>query len=167
MESARLADRLVPTILSVAGGALLTSGDWRRPASVLQADYSCALKLATPIAFRFAMYSAGKSGILVKGADALERLARADTFLFDKTGTLTTGSLEVVDAIAFDARFRVLSGLAPASITCALGRAAPSRYAASRMASTVMVRRRNWSLRQSAGTDWWGRERERRTLRSS
>ena len=105
MESARLADRLVPTILSVAGGALLTSGDWRRPASVLQADYSCALKLATPIAFKFAMYSAGKSGILVKGADALERLAKADTFLFDKTGTLTTGSLEVVDAIAFDARF--------------------------------------------------------------
>jgi hypothetical protein len=36
----------------------------------------------------------------------------------------------------------------------ALGRAATSRYAASRMASTVMVRRRNWSLRQSAGTCW-------------
>src|SRR3954447_21655126 len=61
----------------------------------------------------------------------------------------------------------VLSGLAPASITCALGRAATSRYAASRMASTVMVRRRNWSLRHSAGTDWWWRERGRRKLRSS
>ncbi|WP_449255996.1 heavy metal translocating P-type ATPase [Bosea sp. (in: a-proteobacteria)] len=105
MESARLADRLVPTILSVAGGAWLVSGDWRRPASVLQADYSCALKLATPIAFKFAMYGAGRSGILVKGADALERLAEVDTFIFDKTGTLTTGSLEVVDAIAFDASF--------------------------------------------------------------
>jgi cation-transporting P-type ATPase C len=105
MESARLADRLVPTVLSVAGGSFLTSGDWRRPASVLQADYSCALKLATPIAFKFAMYGAGTSGILVKGADALERLAEADTFLFDKTGTLTTGSLQVVDAIAFDASF--------------------------------------------------------------
>jgi len=76
-----------------------------RPASVLQADYSCALRLATPIAFKFAMYGAGKSGILVKGADALERLAEADTFIFDKTGTLTTGSLEVVDAIALDASF--------------------------------------------------------------
>src|SRR4051794_41745324 len=53
---------------------------------------------------------------------------------------------------------RVLSGLAPASITCALGRAATSRYAASRMASTVMVRRRNWSLRQSAGTLWLWRD---------
>src|SRR4051812_45459476 len=49
----------------------------------------------------------------------------------------------------------VLSGLVPASITCALGWAATSRYAASKMASTVMLRRRNWSLRQSAGTYWW------------
>src|SRR3954451_23732748 len=49
----------------------------------------------------------------------------------------------------------VLSGLAPASITCAFGRAATSRHAASRMASTVTARRRNWSLRQSAGTCWW------------
>src|SRR4051794_24658518 len=48
----------------------------------------------------------------------------------------------------------VLSGLAPASITCALGRTMASCHAASRMASTVMARRRNWSLRQSAGTCW-------------
>ena len=41
--------------------------------------------------------------------------------------------------------YTVLSGLVPASITCALGRAATSRHAASRMASTVTVRRRNWS----------------------
>src|SRR4051812_8095565 len=48
----------------------------------------------------------------------------------------------------------VLSALAPASIACALGRTMTSCHAASRMASTVMVRRRNWSLRQSAGTYW-------------
>ncbi|MFC3061608.1 heavy metal translocating P-type ATPase [Paenirhodobacter populi] len=105
LDSARLADQLVPTILRVATGSFLISGDWRRPASVLQADYSCALKLATPIAFRYAMYGAGQSGILIKGADALERLAEADTFVFDKTGTLTTGVLEVTDAIAFDDDF--------------------------------------------------------------
>src|SRR5215211_1538510 len=40
-------------------------------------------------------------------------------------------------------------------------------YAACNMASTVTVRRRNWSLRQSAGTCWWWRERRRRKLRSS
>ena len=56
----------------------------------------------------------------------------------------------------------VLSELAPASITCALGRAATSRHAASRMGSTVMVWRRNWSLRQSAETYWLWWERGRR-----
>lgn len=105
VDSFHLADRLVPTILRVATGSFLISGNLQRPASVLQADYSCALKLATPIAFRFAMYGAGKAGILIKGADALERLAEADTFVFDKTGTLTSGVLEVTDAIAFDEDF--------------------------------------------------------------
>ncbi len=46
----------------------------------------------------------------------------------------------------------VLSGLAPARITCSLGRTMTSSHTACSMLSTVMVRRRNWSLRQSAGT---------------
>lgn len=68
---------------------------------MLQADYSCALKLSTPVAFKAAMYRAGRAGMLVKGADALERLAEADTFVFDKTGTLTSGHLQVTDSVAF------------------------------------------------------------------
>ncbi len=105
LDAARLADRLVPTVLKLAGASYLLSGDWRRAAAVLQADYSCALKLATPVAFKSAMYGAGQCGILIKGASALERLAQADTFVFDKTGTLTTGSLEVADAITFDSTY--------------------------------------------------------------
>lgn len=105
LEAARLADRLVPNVFAMAGASYLVSGDWRRAASVLQADYSCALKLATPVAFKSAMYEAGRSGTLVKGATALERLSQADTFVFDKTGTLTTGSLQVTDAIAFDSTY--------------------------------------------------------------
>ncbi|PIP00222.1 heavy metal translocating P-type ATPase [Pleomorphomonas carboxyditropha] len=105
LDAARLADRLVPVVLKLAGGAWLLTGDWRRAASVLQADYACALKLATPVAFKSAMYAAGKAGILIKGASALERLAAADTFIFDKTGTLTTGLLEVTDAVTFDGRY--------------------------------------------------------------
>ena len=46
----------------------------------------------------------------------------------------------------------VLPGLAPARITCAFRRTMTSRHAASRTASTVTVWRRNWSLRQAAGT---------------
>ncbi|PKU24718.1 heavy metal translocating P-type ATPase [Telmatospirillum siberiense] len=105
MEASRLADRLVPAVLGMAGASFVISGDWRRAASVLQADYSCALKLATPVAFKSAMYGAGKAGILVKGADVLERLAEADTFIFDKTGTLTSGILQVTDAITFDSAY--------------------------------------------------------------
>ncbi|MDR2925140.1 MAG: heavy metal translocating P-type ATPase [Azoarcus sp.] len=105
LQAARLADRLVPSVLGLAGVAFLFSGDWQRAAAVLQADFSCALKLATPVAFKSSMYSAGQRGILVKGADALERLSEADTFIFDKTGTLTSGSLVVTDSVAFDASF--------------------------------------------------------------
>jgi len=104
IEAAKLADQLVPTVLKVAGGAALLNG-LPAAASVLQADYSCALKLATPVAFKSAMFDAGRAGVLVKGATALERLASADTFIFDKTGTLTTGMLEVTDSIAFDQSF--------------------------------------------------------------
>ncbi|MCK0508702.1 heavy metal translocating P-type ATPase [Aromatoleum anaerobium] len=105
LDAARLADRLVPIVLGLAGVTYFLSGDWRRAASVLQADYSCALKLATPVAFKSAMYGAGRAGILVKGGSALERLADADTFIFDKTGTLTAGTLAVTDSIAFDSTY--------------------------------------------------------------
>lgn len=102
LGAARLADRLVPLVLGLAGTAWLGSGDWQRAAAVLQADFSCALKLATPVAFKASMYRAGKSGILFKGADVVERLAEVDTVIFDKTGTLTTGRLVVTDSVAFD-----------------------------------------------------------------
>ncbi|MCW2248579.1 heavy metal translocating P-type ATPase [Azospirillum fermentarium] len=105
LEASRLADQLVPTVLRLAATSAVLSGTWQNAASVLQADYSCALKLATPVAFKSAMYGAGQSGILVKGAGALERLAQADTFVFDKTGTLTTGMLQVTDSITFDAAY--------------------------------------------------------------
>ncbi|MDR1423580.1 MAG: heavy metal translocating P-type ATPase [Azoarcus sp.] len=105
LEAARLADRLVPMILALAAASCAVSADWKRAAAVLQADYACALKLATPVAFKSAMYRAGKNGILVKGADALERLAEADTFVFDKTGTLTSGNLIVTDSVAFDTSY--------------------------------------------------------------
>jgi cation-transporting P-type ATPase C len=101
LEASRLADKTVPMVLGLAAATWLISRDGERVAAVLQADYSCALKLATPVAFKSAMYQAGQSGILIKGANALERLAKADTFVFDKTGTLTTGALRVTDSIAF------------------------------------------------------------------
>jgi cation-transporting P-type ATPase C len=101
LEASRLADRTVPMVLGLAAATWLLSRDGERVAAVLQADYSCALKLATPVAFKSAMYRAGHSQILIKGANALERLAGADTFVFDKTGTLTSGNLRVTDSVSF------------------------------------------------------------------
>ena len=51
----------------------------------------CALALATPLAVSAAVGRAARAGILVKGADVVERLATPGLMLFDKTGTLTTG----------------------------------------------------------------------------
>ena len=105
LKATKLADKLVPVTLSLAGASYLLSGDMTRVASVLQADYSCALKLATPVAFKSSISKAGRNGVLIKGAKAIEALASADTFVFDKTGTLTHGSLSVVEVHSFKEEF--------------------------------------------------------------
>ncbi|MEG0190729.1 MAG: heavy metal translocating P-type ATPase [Lachnospiraceae bacterium] len=51
----------------------------------------CGLVMSIPIAFFGGIGAAARCGILVKGGQALETLAKADTFIFDKTGTLTKG----------------------------------------------------------------------------
>jgi Cu2+-exporting ATPase len=56
----------------------------------------CALGLATPLAVSAAVGRAARTGILIKGGDALEVLARPARMILDKTGTLTEGRLAVV-----------------------------------------------------------------------
>jgi len=56
----------------------------------------CALGLATPMTFAFAIGRAARRGVLIKGGDALERLAHPGTIFLDKTGTLTEGRVELV-----------------------------------------------------------------------
>ncbi len=102
LKATKLADKLVPVTLGLAGLSYGISKDFERVASVLQADYSCALKLATPVAFKTSIAQAGKNGILIKGAKSIEALNDADTFVFDKTGTLTYGELEVETINSFD-----------------------------------------------------------------
>lgn len=105
LKANELAEKLVPVTLGLAGVAYLINRDLASVASVLQADYSCALKLTTPVAFKSAISQAGKDGILIKGAKAIEALSKVDTFVFDKTGTLTHGKLEVVDVSSFDSKW--------------------------------------------------------------
>ncbi len=61
----------------------------------------CGLVLSIPIAFLGGIASAARQGIVVKGRNYLEDLAKADTFIFDKTGTLTEGVFKVTDIRAF------------------------------------------------------------------
>jgi Cu2+-exporting ATPase len=56
----------------------------------------CALGLATPLAVTAAVGKAAQRGILVKGGDAMERLAKPGLVLFDKTGTLTEGKIKLM-----------------------------------------------------------------------
>jgi len=102
LKATKLANKLVPVTLGLAGLSYVISRNFETVASVLQADYSCALKLATPVAFKTSIAQAGKNGIMIKGAKAIEALNEADTFVFDKTGTLTHGKLEVENIISFD-----------------------------------------------------------------
>ena len=100
-KAAHLADRLVPyTLLGTAAVYLLTR-NVPKALSVLMVDFSCALKLAMPIAVLSAIRESGTHRITVKGGKFLERVAEAETIVFDKTGTLTKAHPAVVEIVPF------------------------------------------------------------------
>lgn len=110
----RIADRVssifVPAVLGVAvltlaGWTILagTSGDWNyfstgiiATVTVLIISCPCALGLATPMAVMVGTGEAGRRGILIKSAAALERAGGVTRVVFDKTGTLTEGRPVVI-----------------------------------------------------------------------
>ncbi len=96
-RSDELADKLVPVTFGLGLGLLALTRNLQKAAAVLTVDYSCAIKLTNPVAVRVAMYTAANQGVLLKGAQAMDMLARVDTLVFDKTGTLTMGNLQVTD----------------------------------------------------------------------
>ncbi len=98
-RAGELADRLVPYSFLLFGGLLLRTGSLLRAASVLVVDYSCALRLALPVATMTAMLQCSHQQIAVRGSRALENFAAADVIVFDKTGTITTAEPHVVKVI--------------------------------------------------------------------
>ncbi len=96
----RMADAAVPFTFLLSGLVYLLTRDPIRASSVLLVDYSCALRLATPLAILATMREGASRGVLVKGGVFLEALAEADTVVFDKTGTLTEAKPEVAEVLA-------------------------------------------------------------------
>jgi P-type Cu+ transporter len=109
-----LADRVsavfVPTVVAIAIIAFIV---WMifgpEPAlvfaiasavSVLIIACPCALGLATPISITTAAGRGAQAGVLIKDAEALERMAAVDTLIVDKTGTLTMGKPKLTDVVA-------------------------------------------------------------------
>lgn len=80
--------------------------------AVLIVACPCAMGLATPIAVIVGVGKAAESGILIKDADNLQKLAAVDYVVFDKTGTITTGRPEVVEISMDERAFAILASLA-------------------------------------------------------
>lgn len=80
---------------------LFLGAEWKewiyRGLSVLVVSCPCAIVISIPLSFFGGIGASAKNGILVKGGNYLELLAKADTGVFDKTGTITSGKFEYVN----------------------------------------------------------------------
>ena len=112
----RLADQVagwfVPAVIAVA---LLAFGVWSAfgpeprmafglvaAVSVLIIACPCALGLATPMSIMVGVGRGAQAGVLIKNAEALERMEKVDTLVVDKTGTLTEGKPKVTAIVPAD-----------------------------------------------------------------
>jgi Cu2+-exporting ATPase len=134
----RLADRVAGHfVLGILAVAALTLGLWLYLNPSLAIDHTvallvvtcpCALGMATPLAVTAALGKAARAGILFKGGEFMEELARPGVIVFDKTGTLTRGQPELVawlgDA-ALQAPLRALEARSGHPLARAIQRAFP------------------------------------------
>lgn len=103
-KAENLADALVPWSLGGTALTYLLTRNVTKALSILMVDFSCALKLAMPLAVLSAIREASAHHITVKGGKFMEAVAEADTIVFDKTGTLTKAKPVVVDIVTFGDR---------------------------------------------------------------
>lgn len=88
-KALKMADKIVPFSFLTAIGVNAFTRNLTKALSVLMVDFSCAIKLSTPICIASAMSEVARHSVVVKGGKFLEKIAKADMIVFDKTGTLT------------------------------------------------------------------------------
>lgn len=105
----KFARRYTPAVVALSAlvaviPPLFMNGAWSewliRGLVVLVISCPCALVISVPLTFFGGLGKASRSGILIKGSNYLEALAKADTAVFDKTGTLTMGRFTIYDSCA-------------------------------------------------------------------
>ncbi|MDR0597885.1 MAG: heavy metal translocating P-type ATPase, partial [Treponema sp.] len=97
-----LANKAVPFSFIAAALAALINGSFKKAQAALSIDYSCAIKLSTPLVFLSAMREGLGNGVFFKGGAPMEALAAADTVVFDKTGTLTKAAPSLLRVAAYN-----------------------------------------------------------------
>ncbi len=101
-KAERLADAIVPYSLLMSLAVLIATRNPARASAVLMVDYSCAIRMSTPLTILNAIQEGVKNGVLIKGGKYIEALATADSLVIDKTGTLTQSKPWVAKVIGFD-----------------------------------------------------------------
>jgi len=111
---ARLADKVAGIFVPIVIGlALVVFGLWmllgrgfefamQMAISVLVISCPCALGLATPVAIMVGTGKGAENGILVKSAEAFEKVHKVDTVVLDKTGTITLGKPQVTEIVDYE-----------------------------------------------------------------
>ena len=105
-KAERLADSIVPYSFLATALTYLITRDASKALSVLMVDFSCAIKLTTPLSIISAMREASDNRMMIKGGKFLEAYANADTIVFDKTGTLTNATPKVVEVIPMSSKYK-------------------------------------------------------------
>ncbi len=97
---------LIPGLITCALNGFTDLSSWigedgwvYRALSFLVVSCPCALVISVPLSYFGGIGGASRHGIMIKGANYMEELARAQTFVFDKTGTLTKGSFAVTEIV--------------------------------------------------------------------
>ncbi|MCI1552851.1 MAG: heavy metal translocating P-type ATPase [Levilactobacillus sp.] len=108
----KFAQYYTPAVLVIAILVFIFSRDLRLAITVLVLGCPGALVIGAPVSNVAGIGNGAKNGILIKGGDVVESLAKVDTIVFDKTGTLTTGKMTVADMKQYTDDHSLLAGVA-------------------------------------------------------